>query len=147
MSTTRILTHIVFATKRRELTINNEHCDDLYRVMASILKKYDCYPLRINGIENHVHILLNVSPVISISELVQRLKRATGIWIKESHMFPLWFGWCEGYFACSVSPKMQDAVLEYIKNQKVHHRHTDWANEYMALLRSAGVSFDGYMLE
>jgi len=62
-------------------------------------------------------------------------------------MFPLWYGWCEGYFASSVSPKLKDAVIEYIKNQKLHHKRCDWNSEYRALLRSAGVDYDGYMLE
>jgi REP element-mobilizing transposase RayT len=147
MSTTRLLTHIVFATKRRERTINEEHCHELYSIISSILNKYDCYPLRINGVENHIHMLVDVSPTIAVSDLVQRLKRGSSIWIKESRLFPYWYGWCEGFFASSVSSKMREAVIDYIKNQKMHHKHTDWQTEYMALLRSAGVEYNGYMLE
>jgi hypothetical protein len=65
----------------------------------------------------------------------------------DSPFFPLWRGWCEGYFACSVTPKMKDAVIEYIKNQKEHHGRVDVNEEYLKLVKNAGLEFSGYYLE
>jgi REP element-mobilizing transposase RayT len=146
MSTVKLLTHIVFATKRREMTINEEHCEDLYRYVAAFLKKHNCYLKRVNGIGNHIHILVDIHPSISVAALVQQLKRDSSVWMAQSHLFPNWSGWCEGYFACAVSPKSQDAVIEYIKSQKQHHKVKQFDDEYMALLKNAKIDFDGYLL-
>jgi REP element-mobilizing transposase RayT len=147
MSTIKLLTHIVFATKRRKMTINEDNCYDLYRFIAAYLKKNDCYLKRVNGIGNHIHILVDLHPSISVATLVQHLKRDTSIWMSHSGLFPYWEGWCEGYFACSVSPKYQEAVIEYIKSQKIHHLEVPMEDEYLALLKSAGVEYDGYMMK
>jgi REP element-mobilizing transposase RayT len=145
MSTVKLLTHIVFATKRREMTINEDHCEDLYRYITTFLKKHGCYLKRINGIGNHIHLLVDVNPTLSVSTLVQQLKRDSSVWIAQSQLYPSWRGWCEGYFACAVSPKAQDAVIEYIKCQKQHHKVKQFDDEYMALLKNAGIDFDGYL--
>jgi REP element-mobilizing transposase RayT len=145
MSTVKLLIHIVFATKHREMTINEDHCEDLYRYVASFLKKHKCYLKRINGIGNHIHLLVDINPSLSVAVLVQHLKRDSSVWMTQSHLFPNWMGWCEGYFACAVSPKAQDAVIEYIKSQKRHHKVKEFDSEYMALLKSARIDFDGYL--
>ena len=49
------------------------------------------------------------------------------------------FGWQEGYGAFSVSPSRTKEVIQYIRNQQQHHRKRDYAAEFAALLRSAGV--------
>jgi REP element-mobilizing transposase RayT len=147
MSTIKLLAHIVFATKRREMTINNEHCEDLYRFINDFIRKNRCYLLRVNGIENHVHLLVDVNPQTNISSLIQQLKHDSSVWMYDSPMFPHWQGWCEGYFACSVTPKMKDAVIEYIKGQKVHHGRMDMKEEYEKLVRNAGLEFNGYYPE
>jgi REP element-mobilizing transposase RayT len=146
MSTVRLLTHIVFATKNREMTISEEHCEDLYRFITSFLKKNKCYLKRINGIANHIHLLAEIHPTLSVALLVQHLKHDSSLWAYQSHYYPNWDGWCEGYFACSVSPRAQDAVIEYIKNQKVHHSIKAFDDEYVSLLKNAGVEFQGYLL-
>jgi hypothetical protein len=70
------------------------------------------------------------------------------MWMHMSGLFPMWQGWCSGYFACSVSPKMQQNVIEYIKNQKTHHNGViSMEREYLALLRSAGLEHDGYIMQ
>jgi REP element-mobilizing transposase RayT len=146
MSTVKLLTHIVFATKHREMTINEDHCEDLYRYVTSFLKKHKCYLKRVNGIENHIHLLVEIRPSISVATLVQQLKRDSSVWMAQSHLFPNWMGWCDGYFACAVSPKAQDAVIEYIKSQKQHHKVKLFDDEYMTLLKNAKIDFDGYLL-
>jgi len=145
MSTVKLLTHIVFATKRREMTINEEHCEDLYRYVTSFLKKHNCYLKRVNGIENHIHILVDIHPSISVAALVQKLKHDSSVWMAQSHLFPNWLGWCEGYFACTVSPRAQDAVIEYIKSQKQHHKVKLFDDEYMVIIEKCKYRFDGYL--
>jgi REP element-mobilizing transposase RayT len=147
MSTVRLLTHIVFATKYRQMTISEEHCEALYRFITKYLKEHNCYLKRINGIANHVHILVDIHPSISVATLVGGIKRESSVWICHSGLFPYWMGWCQGYFACSVTPKMQDKVIEYIKNQKIHHLGPTLESEYVALLKNAGMDYDGYMLQ
>jgi REP element-mobilizing transposase RayT len=147
MSTVKILVHVVFATKHREMTIPDEYCEDLYRYITDTLRRNNCFLKRINGIANHIHMLIELNPAISLMRLIQQLKHDSSSWIHNSGKFPNWDGWCKGYFACSVTPKLQDNVIEYIKNQKVHHGLQPINDEYLALLRNAGIEFDGFMLD
>jgi REP element-mobilizing transposase RayT len=96
---------------------------------------------RVNGIGNHIHILVEIHPNISVAALVQQLKRDSSVWMTQSHLFPNWFGWCEGYFACAVSPKAQDAVIEYIKSQKQHHRVKQFDDEIHGIIEKCEYRF------
>jgi REP element-mobilizing transposase RayT len=148
MSKVKLLFHIVFTTKKREMTINESHCEDLYRFITKFIKENKCNLKRVNGIENHIHILVDMNQELSISDFVKHLKHDSSMWMHMSGLFPLWQGWCSGYFACSVSPKMQQCVIDYIKNQKEHHKGViTMEREYLALLRSAGLEHDGYIME
>lgn len=145
MSTIKLLTHIVFATKHREMTINEQNCIILYRYITSFMKENHCYLKQVNGMADHIHILVDIHPSISVATLVQKLKHNSSIWITQKRLFANWHGWCEGYFACAVSPRHQDAVSEYIRNQKYHHLGVHFGDEYQALLRNAGIEFSGYL--
>jgi REP element-mobilizing transposase RayT len=127
------------------MTINEDHCEDLYRIITSLIKSRNCFLKRINGVGNHIHILVDLHPSISVADLVQQVKHDSSVWIKQSSLFPLWKGWAGGYFAGSVSPSLETAVVDYIKRQKEHHGVRTFEDEFQALLRSAGIEFNGYM--
>ena len=141
------LTHIVFATKNRAMTIDEAHCEDLYRFITRLVQRKKCELKRINGTSNHVHILLNLHPQKTLSSLVGEIKHDTSVWMKESGLFPHFIGWCREYYACSISPMVRDSVIEYIKNQKVHHSKVMMEDEFGALMRSAQLDSQGFMLE
>ncbi len=138
----QILYQIVFGTKNRKPTIPDEHCEKLYKYIWGIVKGQNCKLYRINGIADHVHIMSDLHPSISLADYIKNIKVASSIWMKESTLFPQFAGWQDGYGAFTYSIKEKDILIEYIKNQKVHHRTESFYDEYKRLLVENGVKFD-----
>jgi len=143
MSTyTQICYHIVFSTKARQPTLKAERRADLFRYIWGILKNRESHLYRINGAEDHVHILTSLHPCVSLANLVKDVKTASSLWIKEESVFPMFSNWQDGYAAFTHSKQEIDGLIEYIKGQEEHHRRTTFAEEYRKLLEEAGIEFD-----
>lgn len=97
---------------------------------------------RINGTENHIHILSSLHPTIALSDYIREMKTATNKWIKESGCFPHFTSWAEGYCALSCTYRDKETIENYIKNQKEHHRKIYFEDEYKALLQEFEIKFD-----
>jgi len=52
------------------------------------------------------------------------------------------FEWQDGYGAFTVSRSQIHEVIEYIKNQRAHHRNKTFQEEYLELLQKHGVDYD-----
>ncbi|MDE6484891.1 MAG: IS200/IS605 family transposase [Duncaniella sp.] len=134
--------HIVFCTKGREMTIPLQYKEDLYRYIWKVLKDSSTHLIRIGGIQNHVHILVNVSPTISLSKLMQDVKSLSSGWMAADSRFMNFKGWASGYYACSLSPERVDDVHRYIINQESHHLCRNFADELSELCRFANLELD-----
>ncbi|MDE6395855.1 MAG: IS200/IS605 family transposase [Muribaculaceae bacterium] len=82
MSKTRLIHHIVFATKHRKPAINKENKRKLYAYIYGIITNHKCFLLRINGIEDHIHILVDLHPTVAVANLVKEIKQYSSHWIK-----------------------------------------------------------------
>jgi putative transposase len=147
MSTfTQICYHIVFATKNREVVLVADQREKLWRYIWGILRNKECHLYRINGVEDHVHILTGIHPSIALANLVKDIKLATNAWIKEQRLFPKFDGWQEGYGGFTVSWADKDRLIEYIKNQELHHLRESSKDELRRMIGEAGIEFDeGYL--
>jgi len=99
----QLLYHLVFRTKGSLPSIKQESSDKLYAYITGIIKNKNSHLYRINGTENHVHILTDIHPSFSLADFMREMKVATSVWMKESGSFPLFDGWAEGYGAVSCS--------------------------------------------
>jgi REP element-mobilizing transposase RayT len=143
MSTyTQIFYHIVFSTKDRVSALVAEKREALFRYTWGILKNKECHLYRINGTEDHVHLLTSLHPTVCLSDLVKDIKISTSKWIKEDGGFPAFTHWQDGYGAFTIAQSEKDAVVEYIKNQQEHHKKVSFREELRALLVKYGVEFD-----
>jgi REP element-mobilizing transposase RayT len=143
MSTFRqILYHIVFSTKNRQPTLSENHQEELYKFIWGVIKNRHCYLYRINGIEDHIHILSDLHPGISLADYIKEIKVASCVWMKESGQFPFFTNWQEGYGAFTYSYKEKDALITYVKNQKEHHKKESFLEEYKRLLTESHIVFD-----
>lgn len=138
----QIFYHIVFGTKYREETISEQYENELYKYIWGILKNKKCKLYRINGMPNHIHIFCDLHPTISLSSLVKDLKVASNLWMKESGLFPEFIGWQDGYGAFTYSIREKEMIINYIKNQKEHHKNETFGKEYLRLLLEEGIEFD-----
>jgi putative transposase len=131
--------HLVFSTKERRNTIPKEFLPRLFSYIAGICKNYEMIPIAIGGTENHVHILLHLSPKLSLAKAVQLLKGNSSKWMGEQGID---FAWQEGYGAFSVSSSNLDQVERYIRSQEAHHRKFSFEEEFRALLKKHHVEYD-----
>ena len=134
--------HIAFCTKSREMTIPMQYREDVYRFIWSEIKKLDCYLLRIGGIQNHVHMLVNLHPSVSLSTLMQNIKGRSSHWMNSDARFGHFRGWAVDYYACTISPEQKNSVIEYIKGQPEHHRIHPVDTELESMYRYAELNYD-----
>lgn len=143
MSTyTAVAYHIVFSTKERRLVLRQERREDLFRYIGGIIKNRRSHLYRMNGVEDHLHILTSLHPTVSLADLVKDIKTGSARWIKENSVFRSFSHWQEGYGAFTCSPHEIAERIEYIKGQEEHHRKIKFEEEYRKLLAEAGIEFD-----
>ena len=124
----------------------DDYREDVYRFIWHLCKEMNCYLVRINGIPNHIHILVNINPSISLSEFVRIIKQQSSNWMKACGKFPDFEGWGKEYGAFSVSESAKFVVIEYIKGQQEHHRRCTFENEYKELCSKNGLGFTNFDL-
>ena len=148
MSThTQVCYHIVFSTKDRQPTLRADRREDLLRYIWGIIKNRHGHLYRVNGVEDHLHILSSLHPTVCLADFVKDIKTGSALWIKDNSVFKSFSHWQEGYGAFTCSRRDMDDLIEYIKRQEEHHRRTSFVEEYRKLLEEAGIEFDErYML-
>ena len=140
---TQMYIQLVFAVKNREALIFEEHQDEVYRYVSSILSNLKHKSIIINGMPDHIHILFGLNPSISISDTVWELKRSSSMFINKKNWYQRGqFYWQDGYGGFSYSKSQIDHVYNYIKNQKEHHKRLTFKEEYINFLKEYGLDFD-----
>ena len=141
MSTyTQILYQVVFSTRNRERSLSAKNRPILFKYIWGIFKEKKCHLYRINGLEDHIHILFALHPSIALSSLVKDIKLASSKMIKEQELFPF-TAWQEGYAAFTYSLDARDNLIEYVKNQEEHHRKVSFKNELISLLEEFQIEY------
>jgi REP element-mobilizing transposase RayT len=141
-SLTKIYLHIVFHIKNDSPRISVEDLERVHAYIGQLVNKTGCINLWVGGIEDHVHILCLLSRDETISHLVEEVKRNSSRWIKTIDDKYKHFAWQGGYACFSVSQSIKDKTLEYIKNQRTHHQHKSFAEEYKDFLKLYDIEFD-----
>lgn len=132
----------MFGTKGHEPTLVKDHREELYKYIGGILKNNRCHLYRINGIEDHLHILTHLHPSVALADVIKDIKLACSELIKKKELFPRFGGWQDGYGAFTYSIDRKDVLVEYIKNQEEYHRKKTFREEYIELLREYRIDFD-----
>jgi REP element-mobilizing transposase RayT len=134
--------HIIFSTKLRAPLILESIENELYSYIGGICKQLECYPVKIGGYIDHIHILCMLSKKSPLMKLLEEIKAHSSKWIKTKDDTLKKFYWQNGYGAFSVNPYEVDKVIAYIENQKEHHRKKTFQDEYRAFLKKYNVEFD-----
>ena len=142
----QIYIQIVFAVKNRDALIHPEWESELHKYITGIVQNQGQKMLVINGIGNHIHFLIGMKPTCCLSDLVREIKKSSNTFIKEERFTCYNFQWQEGYGAFSYSHSALDKVIQYIQNQKEHHKKKTFREEYMGFLRKFDINFkDEYL--
>ena len=135
----RILYHLVFRTKDSRKAIVPAYSRELYAYLMGIIRNKNCFLYRINGMEDHLHILCDLHPSIALADYMRDIKTSSSIWLKQSGKFPEFKGWADWYAALTFSWRDKYRIANYIKNQQEHHKKETFENELRILLKEQGI--------
>jgi putative transposase len=138
----QILIHMIFSTKNREPLIEADMESRLHKYIGGIVRKHGGALETVGGMEDHVHLLMRITPDVSVADLARLIKTNSSKWIHETFPRKAAFGWQRGYGAFSVSRSQTDSVTAYITRQKEHHRKISFKEEFLDFLKKHGVEWD-----
>jgi putative transposase len=115
--------HLVFVTKFRKGVFTKEILDDLRSVFASVCRDFEAELVEFDGEDNHVHLLVNYPPKVSLSSLVNSLKGVSSRMIRKNYPSirgKLWGDalWSPSYFAGSCGGAPISVLRQYIEQQQ-----------------------------
>ena len=139
----QIITHIIFSTENRIPYLKPDLRDRVFRYMAGIAHGIEARDVVVNGVTDHVHILMRTPPALSVADAVKKIKANSSKWVHEQRLLPPAFAWQTGYGAFSVSPSKAQEVIRYIQNQELHHQKVSFEEEYLAFLKHHRIEYDG----
>lgn len=137
-----LLVHVVYGTKRREPFLVQEIRNEVFAYMGGIVHELGGAPLAIGGMTDHVHLLVEIPPALSVVELLRVVKTNSSRWVHEKWPNRKRFSWQTGYAAFSVSQSNASGVIRYIRNQKSHHQKVSFRDEYLAFLKKHEIPYD-----
>ncbi len=138
----QIYIQIVFAVKGRQNLISKDWKDELYKYITGICTNNQQKLIAINGVADHIHILIGLKPAMALSDLMREIKTSSSKFINEKGWIKGNFNWQEGYGAFSYSHSQLDNVIAYIQNQEIHHQTKTFKEEYLAFLDKFDISFE-----
>ncbi|WP_319500355.1 IS200/IS605 family transposase [uncultured Draconibacterium sp.] len=139
---TQIHIQAVFSVQNRLCVIRPEWETSLYRYITGIIQNNGHKLLAINGMSDHIHIFFGLRPSQSLSSLMQDVKANSSKWINQNNFVAGRFSWQEGFGAFSYSKSQISQVVDYIENQKTHHKTITFTEEYIKFLEDFDVLFD-----
>ena len=139
---TNLLFHVIFSAKDRCAALDHQIRPRLFPYMGGIVREAGGIPLAVNGVSDHVHLLLALPATLAVADAMRVLKTNSSRWVHEQWPDRRSFAWQAGYGAFSVSRSNVEEVERYIANQEEHHRRITFQDEYLAFLRRHGIAFD-----
>ncbi|HYR77532.1 MAG TPA: IS200/IS605 family transposase [Pyrinomonadaceae bacterium] len=139
---TNLLTHVVFSTKDREPMIVSELKPELYAYLGGLTRELKGKAYSINGTSDHVHMLISLPPVVSMSDALRFLKSNSSGWVHDKWPRRRSFAWQLGYGAFSVSKSNAPEVLKYVSNQEAHNRRVTFKEEFVDFLIKHEIEYD-----
>jgi REP element-mobilizing transposase RayT len=139
---TQIYIHGIFAVQNRISLIMESWQEALYKYITGIVQNHGHKMLQTGGTQDHIHILLGMYPVESLSDLMKAVKGESSEWINKNRLVMGHFSWQAGYGAFSYSKSQLNDVIQYMANQPEHHKEKDMVKEYVAFLKHFGIEYD-----
>jgi len=138
----QIYIQTVFAVNGRLSLIRPEFKEELYKYMTGIVRNNGQKLISINGMSDHVHILIGLKPAMALADLVRDIKADSSNFINEKKWVRGRFSWQEGYGAFSYGHSQLDTIIRYIQNQEQHHRRRSFKDEYLTWLKKFEIPFE-----
>jgi REP element-mobilizing transposase RayT len=137
----QIYIQTVFAVSGRMSLMTGDYKEELHKYIAGIVRNKRQKLLQINGMSDHLHILIGLRPAMALADLVRDIKSDSSDWINRRRLARGKFAWQEGYGAFSYGHSQLDMIIRYIQNQERHHKRRTFKDEYLTLLKRFEIEF------
>ncbi|MBR2237261.1 MAG: transposase [Prevotella sp.] len=141
-SLVKIDIHLIFHVKSTGVTMRENDLPRIFQYIGGIIREMNAIPMEIGGMKDHVHIFTSLPKTVALTDFVRDIKANSSRWIKQIDHYYAPFAWQDGYGAFSVSPSLSEKTVNYIRNQKEHHRKRSFREEYKLFLDAYGIDYD-----
>ena len=138
----QIYLQTVFAVKYRNAVLNKARRNNLFGIIGNLINETGCKTIIVNGVNDHVHCLLGLKPVVSVSELMKTVKAKASKYINDHELTIHRFEWQAGYGVFSYRQSDLDSIYKYIQNQEAHHKTQTFHDEYLDFLKEFKIKYD-----
>ncbi len=138
---TKLYFHVVFAVKGRTNLIAVKWKEELYKYIAGITTNKNQKLIVINGMPDHIHLLLGLKPDNNLSDLIRDIKANSSKFINEKRWVPGKFEWQLGFGAFTLGHSQLGRIVNYIKTQEEHHKRKTFREEYIAFLKLYDIDY------
>ncbi len=139
---TQIHLHLIFAVQNRISSIEKTWKDRLYKYITGIIQQHNHKLIVINGMPDHIHIVIGLRPTQSLSDLMKNIKGYSSKWINDEKLVKGKFQWQEGYAAFSYNRSQLPKLIEYVKEKEIHQRKRTFTEEYKEFLAAFEIEYD-----
>jgi len=134
--------HLVFAVKNREALLTKDIRNRVFEYISGIIRGMNHKSIIVNGVSDHIHILIGYNTTVSISDTVHEIKRCSSLFINENELCKKRFAWQEGFGCFSYGQSQIKKVYHYIENQEKHHEKSTFKSEYIGFLKKYEINYD-----
>ena len=138
----KIYLHVIFHIKTASPKISDDYLERVHSYIGQLVNSTGCQVVRVGGIGDHVHVVCLLSRNVTVSHLVEEIKRNSSRWIKTLSPQYEHFAWQGGYAAFSVSQSVVDKTVAYVNNQYEHHKIKSFRDEYIQFLKLYEIDYD-----
>jgi len=138
---TQLYFHVVFAVKGRSNLISVKWKEELYKYISGIISNKKQKLIIVNGMGDHIHLLIGIKPDINLSDLIRDVKSNSSKFINEKKWVIGKFEWQLGFGAFTLGHSQLPIVANYIEKQHDHHKTKTFQDEYLEFLKLNEIEF------
>ena len=114
--------HVIWSVRGRERLLSKAVSRVLFAHMQKESAEKGIRIVAIDGVEDHVHCLVQLMPSQNLSQVVKSIRTSSAGWLNDTRLLSTEFGWEEDYYAYSVSPSGLKQVVDFIGKQEEYHK-------------------------
>ena len=145
-SLSKIILHIVFSTQDRRPLICNVFKDEMHAYLAAMCKSLKSHAIKVGGTLDHIHIAATLPRTVTVSTLLEEIKKSSSKWFKGKDERLYNFAWQAGYGVFSVGQSQLNQLIKYIEQQEEHHRKETFHDELRRFLEKYEVEYDEHYI-
>ncbi len=117
----KLYLHLVWGTWNGNPWIIPRIKRPVYRCIVNQINQLGCKVIAINGVADHVHLVVRLKSTVSVALIVKKAKGVSASFINRFLDLDEHFKWRAGYGGFTISRWDLLIVLNYVKKQEAHH--------------------------